>query len=214
MTEPEAQLFQGAAKILGEPLRDSQSQALIRYMDLIVEWNRVHRLVGSSERAWLVKNVLLDSLLFLRVLPPSIATLLDIGSGAGVPGIPIKIARPGVSLVMVESRRKRASFLGAAGRALGLSGVRVVHGRAEDLLRQGERFDAVVARCAGELDAMLDLGSSLVTSTGVVVLAGGPGTGEVPGASSVQIVNPATGAARSFVVRQHASGGDAPTAVK
>jgi len=102
----------------------------------LLEWQRTHRLVGSSEPRWIVENLFLDSLLFLRVLPPGITTLLDLGSGAGIPGIPIKLVRPAIQLVLVESRRRRASFLSTAVRDLGLSGTRVVGGRAEDHLAE------------------------------------------------------------------------------
>lgn len=197
---PETQLLQGARAILGEHLSDQQRDLFRVYQDILREWNSVHRLVGSSEPMWLVRNVLLDSLLFLRVLPASFDSLLDIGSGAGIPGIPVKIVRPGADLVMVESRRRRASFLSATVRRLGLSGASVVHGRAEAMIEGERRFDAVVARCAGELSAILDLGSRLVRVGGVVAVAGPPVEGEVPGARIVKVQNPATGTTRSFMV--------------
>lgn len=201
MTEAEAQLRHGAARILGRSLTDDEARSLSGYLELLASWNRVYRMVGSSEAGWLVENVVLDSLLFLRALPSAFASLLDIGSGAGVPGIPIKIVRPAVSLVMAESRRKRASFLLTAVRSLGLTGASVVHGRVETLIEDGRRFDAVVVRCAGEAMTMLDLGSRLVSGGGTVVVAGSPGEVELPMSRSVRVVNPITGVPRHFLVR-------------
>ena len=201
MTEAEAQLRHGAARILGRSLTDDEARSLSGYLELLASWNRIYRMVGSSEAGWLVENVVLDSLLFLRALPSAFASLLDIGSGAGVPGIPIKIVRPTVSLVMAESRRKPASFLLTVIRSLGLTGASVVHGRAETLIEDGRRFDAVVSRCAGEAITMLDLGSRLVSEGGTVVVAGSPGAVDLSMSRSVRLVNPVTGAPRHFLVR-------------
>lgn len=201
MTEAEAQLRHGAARILGRSLTDDEARSLSGYLELLASWNRIYRMVGSSEAGWLVENVVLDSLLFLRALPSAFASLLDIGSGAGVPGIPIKIVRPAVSLVMAESRRKRASFLLTVIRSLGLTGASVVHGRAETLIEDGRRFDAVVSRCAGEAITMLDLGSRLVSEGGTVVVAGSPGAVDLSMSRSVRLVNPVTGSPRHFLVR-------------
>jgi 16S rRNA (guanine527-N7)-methyltransferase len=149
----------------------------------------------------MIENVILDSLLFLRVFPPSYASVLDIGSGAGIPGIPIKVIRPKVELTMVESRGKRASFLASAVRSLGLTGARVVHGRAEAMIERGARFDVVVARCAGSATSVLNLGSQLSSSPGLVVVSGAPDQPDSATARCVRIINPVTGLPRSFLVR-------------
>lgn len=122
-----------------------------------------------------MEHLFLDSLLFLRVLPSSIRSLLDLGSGAGVPGIPIKIVRDDVTLVLVESRRRRASFLSTAVRELGISDARVVGGRIEDHQTElAGRFDAVVMRCAGDVVTLLPMAARLLSKTGIVVAAGPP----------------------------------------
>jgi 16S rRNA (guanine527-N7)-methyltransferase len=149
----------------------------------------------------MIENVVLDSLLFLKVLPTSFRSLLDIGSGAGIPGISIKIARPGIDLTMVESRGKRASFLSSAIRSLGLTGARVVRARAESMVEGGARFDAVVARCAGEAEAILDLGARLVSKPGVVILTGARDATPTWSSRRVSVMSPVTGGLRSFLVR-------------
>ncbi|OGK86376.1 MAG: 16S rRNA (guanine(527)-N(7))-methyltransferase RsmG [Candidatus Rokubacteria bacterium GWA2_73_35] len=167
----------------------------------MLEWQRTHRLVGSSEPRWIVENLFLDSLLFLRVLPPGITTLLDLGSGAGIPGIPIKLVRPAIQLVLVESRRRRASFLSTAVRDLGLSGTRVVGGRAEDHLAElAGRFDAVVMRCAGEVSEMFPLAARLTRAGGVVVASGPPTPQDLRMGEWVSVEGAEAGRPRRFAV--------------
>jgi 16S rRNA (guanine527-N7)-methyltransferase len=202
VSEPRADLLRGAAVILGRPLGDREASDLWSYLDLLARWNSVHRLVGSSDRRWLIENIVLDSLLFLSAVPPEARSLLDLGSGAGVPGLPLKIVRPEISLTMVESRRRRASFLAEAIRSLDLVDASVVHGRAESLVAEGRRFDVVAARCAGPAEGVLALGSSLLTPGGVVVVSGPPKARSVGSASVVQVRNPITGAARHLLIRR------------
>ncbi|MBI2014675.1 MAG: class I SAM-dependent methyltransferase, partial [Candidatus Rokubacteria bacterium] len=69
----------------------------------MIKWQKTQRLIGSDDPAWIVENLFLDSLLFLRFLPTPVRSLLDLGSGAGLPGIPLKIVRGNLDLVLVES---------------------------------------------------------------------------------------------------------------
>jgi 16S rRNA (guanine527-N7)-methyltransferase len=203
VTAPEESLCQGAATILGRPLTPSEIESIWAYLDLLQSWNRVHRLVGSTDRQWMVDNLVLDSLLFLRVVPTSAVSLIDVGSGAGIPGVPLKIVRPALSVLLAESRRKRASFLSDVVRTVQLTEIAVYHGRAEALIHQGRRFDAVVARCADGVERVLHLGSRLVGAGGLVAVAGPP---EQAAALTIgswrRVVNPVTGRTRSFAVAQ------------
>jgi len=131
--------------------------------------------VGSSEPGWIVDRLFLDSLLFLRVLPPAARSLLDLGSGAGLPGVPLKIVRTDLRVTLLESRQRRASFLSTVSRELGFEGVRVVCARAENVMHElGGSFDAVVARCAGHPDHVIALGERLARPGGVVLVSGPP----------------------------------------
>src|SRR5438105_15637599 len=83
-------------------------------MELLLTWQRIYRLVSSSDRRWIIDELILDSLLFVRFLPARARSVLDLGSGAGIPGIPLGIVRPMVRFTLLEARRRRASILSDA----------------------------------------------------------------------------------------------------
>src|SRR5438046_6785393 len=175
MTDPLASLCKGAQQILGRPLTWHEQDLFSKYLLLLIKWQKSQRLVGSIDPDWIVENLFLDSLLFLKVLPSPLRTLLDLGSGAGLPGIPLKIVLAEVELVLVESRRKRLSFLSSAVRELGLEHARVVARRVEDAIEELQSgFDAVVTRCAGDPGALMTVAARLVVRPGGVVVASGP----------------------------------------
>lgn len=171
------------------------------YRELLQKWGSVSRLVGSTDPAWIVEYLLLDSLLFLRVLPPGVRSLLDFGAGAGIPGIPIKIMRPQIELSLLESRRRRASFLTTAVRELRLSGARVIQARGEDIVDElGKSFDAVVMRCAGHLPAMLPLAAQFAAPGGIVIAAGPPRPFALTVGRWLQVPGVREGTTRRFAV--------------
>jgi 16S rRNA (guanine527-N7)-methyltransferase len=148
-------------------------------------------LVGSVEPAWVVDNLFVDSLLFLKVLPSGIRDLLDLGTGAGFPGVPLKIVMPELRLTLIEARSRRASFLATVIRDLGLSDVRIVNARAEDLVGTTDlRFDAVVMRCAGSLEVALPLAEQFLKPGGVAVTSGPPASVEGPRGAWVEVQGP------------------------
>lgn len=161
--------------MLARPLSSTEQAQLCNYVKLLLKWQRVQRLVGSDDPRWIVSHVVLDSLLFLRVLPHDAARILDLGAGAGVPGVPIKIIRRDADVVLVEARQRRASFLAEVVRQLGLAGCTVVAERAEAIAdRYAGACDAVVMRCAGATDSVLPLALRFVRPGGVVVMTGPP----------------------------------------
>lgn len=173
----EALLLEGSRDILGRGLSGREVDAFTKYLTLIDRWQRVHRLVGSVEPLWLVENVLLDSLRFLQVLPATVQSIADLGSGAGLPGIPIKIVRPDLNVALIESRERRVSFLSTVIREIGLQDCRVVAGRAEAAAEEsGDSYDAVVMRCAGDLTALVPVAVRLTRPGGVVIASGPPKT--------------------------------------
>jgi len=161
--------------ILGRPLTTPEHELFSRYLALLIKWQRSHRLIGSSDEMWIVEHLFLDSLLFLRLLPSTARTLADIGSGAGMPGVPIRIVRSDAEVTLIESRRRRASFLSAVVRELALARMHIVADRIEDRLSDLEgRFDGVVMRCAGDIDELMPVAARLLAPRGVVVASGPP----------------------------------------
>lgn len=174
MTPLEA-LANGAAAILGRAITEQERDKFSEYLTLLLKWQRAHRLVGSDDPMWIVEHLFLDSLLFLRLLPASLRTLADLGSGAGLPGLPIKIVRREIEIALIESRRRRAMFLASAVRTMKLDGIRVFEGRAESLMNELEgRFGAVVMRCAGDIEVMIPAAAALVPEYGLVIASGPP----------------------------------------
>ena len=168
-------LANGASPILGRALTDQERGNFEKYLGLLIKWQKAHRLVGSTEPMWIVEHLFLDSLLFLRLLPSSVRTLADVGSGAGLPGLPLKIVKPEIEVVLIESRRRRAMFLASAIREMKLRGVRVLERRLESFAADlQQRVDAVVMRCAGDVESMIPAAASITTRDGIVIASGPP----------------------------------------
>jgi len=137
--------------------------------------------------SWLIENVVLDSLTFLELLPAEALEVADVGSGAGIPGVPIAIVRPDLALTLIEGRRRRVSFLSTVIRELGLSRTTVVEARVEDLAgSHRDRFDAIVMRCAGSPEALLPPARTLLRSGGAIIMSARRGR-EVDGAETIAI---------------------------
>lgn len=128
---------------------------LARYLALLNEWNAIHNLTAIRDPAEQVTKHILDSLAVLPYIPEH-GRLLDVGTGAGLPGIPLALARPGLEVTLLDSRNKKVKFCQAAIDALGLGGrVRAVHARVEAF--QGPRFDVIVSRAFSALSEFVGL---------------------------------------------------------
>ncbi len=197
-------LSRGSRALLGRSLTDTEQALFLKYLDLLTKWQKSHRLIGSHDLAWIVENLILDSLLFLQVLPSSVSSVLDFGSGAGVPGIPIKIVKPDVKLILVESRRRRASFLSTVVRELGIEDTRVIAGRVEEFMGDlAGSIDAVVMRCAGDPEILFPTAAQLVSASGIVVASGPPEPKPTALGQWLTVEDRARGRPRSFLVYRH-----------
>ena len=150
-----------------------QAALLAAFVGLLEHWNRVHNLTGIHDRGELIDRHLVESL----ALAPLIngARAADIGSGGGLPGIPLAIVLPGIAFTLIESRRKRVSFLRHAAATLPLPNVSVAHGRAEAL--DLDVFDTVLARAVAPPRELLEIATPLIAPGGRLVLL----TGEAKG---------------------------------
>jgi len=194
-------LSNGAAAILKRPLSAHERDDFNKYLSLLLKWQKAHRLVGSSDPMWIVEHLFLDSLLFLKLLPSSVRTLGDLGSGAGLPGLPIKIVRREIDVVLIESRRRRAMFLTSAIRVMKLGGARVAEGRVESLGEELRgRLDAVVMRCAGDVEEMIPAAAVLVSQSGVVVASGPPKPKPLSSGEWTTVPGVRPGSSRRFAV--------------
>lgn len=177
-------LARGFTQILHRPPSRSEREAFSRYLSLLLQWNRAHRLTGYKSPGDIAERLFLDSLLFLQWVPPGSARVLDLGAGAGIPGLPMKIVEPRLRLTLLEARRRRVSFLTTVVRELGLEGVSVLSGRAEALLESdaGLRaaFDIVVARAVGPLSSILPLALAFLRPRGQLVASGPPAGKPLP----------------------------------
>ncbi len=136
-------------------------ERLLHYLDFLADWNRHTNLTAVRDPAAMVTRHLLDSLALLPYLHGT--KLADLGSGAGLPGIPLALARPDIEVTLVDSNGKKARFLAAAVTELGLS-AQVAHSRIEQL---GGRYDTVTARALASLAQMLAWGGRLLAPGGV-----------------------------------------------
>jgi len=146
-----------ALQALQLPLADSARTRLLDYVLLIDKWNRVYNLTAVREREKMLAQHVLDS---LAVAPHiSGSTLLDVGSGAGLPGIPLAIARPQLAVTLLDANHKKAAFLKQAAIELGLDNVDVVNVRVEawDAPR---RYDVVISRAFSDLAEFVGLAAA------------------------------------------------------
>jgi 16S rRNA (guanine527-N7)-methyltransferase len=164
--------------LAGRPATAEDRQRFGRYLDLLIEWNRVHDLTGLKDPGGIVHGLFVDSLLFLPQLPARPLRLLDIGSGAGIPGLPLHLVDPRIEATLVEARQKRVSFLRTVRRELGLEGVHLIDARAEDAIREDPRlegrYDAAVARAVSPTGAFLAMCLRWLRPGGRIVISGPP----------------------------------------
>jgi len=163
------QFLSASTSKLGLDLEPAHLDRLCLYEAAVRLWNRRMNLVSAGDEGILMGRHLLDSLTLAPLLTGQKKRLFDLGSGAGFPGIPLKIVKETWDVILVEASRKRASFLKEAVRTLQLPGVTVVRARAEDLLnddRYRASADWVVSRAAFKLPDLLRLASPLLKPGG------------------------------------------------
>ena len=145
-------------KELNIELSDLQLEQFYKYMNILVEWNKFMNLTGITEPQEVITKHFIDSLTVLDKIDKN-ASLIDVGTGAGFPGIPIKIAFPEVKVVLLDSLNKRIKFLNEVIEKLELKGIETIHGRAEEYGRNKiyrEKYDIAIARAVAPLNILLE----------------------------------------------------------
>ncbi|MDD6010456.1 MAG: 16S rRNA (guanine(527)-N(7))-methyltransferase RsmG [Lachnospiraceae bacterium] len=145
-------------KLFGIELSELQKNQFNRYYDLLIEWNDKINLTAITDKKDVIKKHFEDSLSITSVIDMNdIDSVIDVGTGAGFPGIPLKIVFPSLKLTLLDSLNKRINFLNTVVDELGLSDVTALHGRAEEIGRNAsyrESFDLCVSRAVANLSTL------------------------------------------------------------
>lgn len=196
-------------QITGRPARPDERERFDAYLEQLLLWNRTHRLTGLHGPADIVRKLFIDSLLYLPLLPAARPLrVADIGSGAGIPGVPLRIVDPGISLTLLDSRRKAVSFLSALKRSLRLEDVNVHQARAETYLaeRPEEKgaYGALVTRAVALDESRVASLREYLSEGGLIIASGSPGgqdeRGMAKGGRVVEVPSQQRGLKRHFLI--------------
>ena len=159
-----SKIFEKRAADLGIILSDEMKRQFSKYYEMLVEWNKVMNLTGITEYEEVYEKHFLDSICIVKAfseknifLSDTTKKVIDIGTGAGFPGIPLKIVFPDMDITLLDSLNKRINFLNAVIEELGLSGIDTIHGRAEDYAKNQqhrEKYDLCVSRAVANLSTL------------------------------------------------------------
>jgi len=175
-------LLTAGARELNITLANHQLTAFETCYRELVNWNQHFNLTAITDREGVLVRHFLDSLSCLKALPQADlaagARVIDVGTGAGFPGLPLKIICPAMRLTLLEATGKKVTYLEHVVKALGLAGVKVIHGRAEELGRDAthrERYDWALARAVADMPALAEYLLPLVHVGGAVLAQKGEG---------------------------------------
>ncbi|GAB4543212.1 MAG: hypothetical protein Fur0020_12690 [Thermodesulfovibrionia bacterium] len=172
---PEGLFKKGLVRI-GLSSSKEEIDVFMTYLNELKRWNRAYNLTGLRRDEDIIIKHFLDSLLYLKAIPEGELSIADVGSGAGFPGIPIKILRPEIELFLIESSKKRAAFLRHIVRLLHLNKTIVYQTRIEKLNKEDRgRYDIIVSRATFKIEEFIKKACPYVKKGGFLVLSKGEG---------------------------------------
>ena len=169
--------LQQGARLLGVELGEKEIALFDLYQSELLKWNARINLISENTAGEIVTRHFLDSLSAAKFITFQNARLIDIGCGAGFPGIPLKIALPSIQLSLLETNRKKVSFLKHIIRSLNLDQTQTLHDRTENVVRTETwkaKFDVVISRAAFKLPVLLPLGDYFLAPGGLLITLKGP----------------------------------------
>lgn len=155
-------------------LLEEQIEKFYKYMNLLIEWNQKINLTAIVEPKEIIQKHFIDSMSVLDYIQDK-KNIIDVGTGAGFPGIPIKIAKPNINVTLLDSLQKRVNFLAEVVSQLELDKIKAVHSRAEDYAKENrESYDVAISRAVANMSTLVEYLLPYVKQDGIVICMKGP----------------------------------------
>lgn len=176
------EILKDGAKVYGVDINEENINKFLLYKDILKDWNQKINLTAIEDDEGIVVKHFIDSLTISPLLPTEKANIIDVGTGAGFPGIPLKITRDNLEVTLLDSLDKRIKFLNEVISSLKLTGIKSIHGRAEDFgvnKDYREKYDIATARAVAALPVLAEYCLPFVKVGGLFIAMKGSSTDEI-----------------------------------
>lgn len=179
-------LLKEGTKHYGKEISNNQIEQFTKYMELLKEWNKKMNLTAIEDDREIIIKHFIDSLSILPYISDESKTLIDVGTGAGFPGVPLKISNKNIDITLLDSLEKRVKFLNEVIEVTNIENIKAVHGRAEDMgvnPNYREKYDIAVARAVASLPVLLEYCLPFVKINGIFIAMKGSNIEELNNSS-------------------------------